>query len=202
LTEKLARQGLNVVMVALEDAMLKDTHALLSNKYPSESRRAGPLCARRLTACADVQLRKVGADLSRPGYLEVIARATSDIEPTLIFNNAGFVMTGLFADTPLEKLLANYECNATAPLNITHHFLNRMLDKKLRGEMATRRRTWRGAHPDARLSLRARALRLRGLHVFASGLPAGSDGVSLWQHQGVPHRAGRIDRARSAARRH
>lgn len=50
LTEKLARQGLNVVMVALDDAMLKDTHALLSNKYPSECRRPGPLCVRRLTA--------------------------------------------------------------------------------------------------------------------------------------------------------
>jgi len=115
LSEKLAAQGLNVVLVALEDKYLKEVHTLLVQKYPSQ------------------EFRAVGVDLGTPTYMEPILRATSDINIQLLFNNAGFVATGLFADSPLGKQMANYECNAIAPVRITHHFLNLLLDKKLKG---------------------------------------------------------------------
>ena len=42
-----------------------------------------------------------------------IVEGTRDILPTLIFNNAGFVATGLFSDSTIDGLMANYTCNAT-----------------------------------------------------------------------------------------
>jgi short-subunit dehydrogenase len=34
---------------------------------------------------------------------------------------------------PLGKLLANVECNATSTVNITHHFIGKMVQKKMKG---------------------------------------------------------------------
>ncbi len=34
---------------------------------------------------------------------------------------------------PLGKLLANIECNATSTVNITHHFIQKMVQKKMKG---------------------------------------------------------------------
>jgi len=34
---------------------------------------------------------------------------------------------------PLGKLLANVECNATSTVNITHHFIGQMVQKKMKG---------------------------------------------------------------------
>lgn len=70
------------------------------------------------------------------GYVDAIREATKDIPVQLVFNNAGYMLTGFFANLPLARLLANYECNATAGVKITHHFANRMIDEKLRGLIA------------------------------------------------------------------
>jgi short-subunit dehydrogenase len=53
-----------------------------------------------------------------------------------VFNNAGFITTGMFADVAIERHLANYECNAPCALKITHHFLNKMLDSGTKGLIA------------------------------------------------------------------
>jgi hypothetical protein len=115
-----------------------------------------------------------------------IIEATKDIKPNLIFNNAGYMTTGvsgvleslpaacyclrvmwlltdvqlldvtrfrcrqgelelicccwlsctaaqLFASQSLQGILNNYNCNATAGLPITHHFVNKMLGNKQKG---------------------------------------------------------------------
>ncbi len=61
---------------------------------------------------------------------------TEDISINIVINNAGYMVTGLFADTELDKIMSNYECNATSSLRITHHFLNKMLDSGKRGLVA------------------------------------------------------------------
>ena len=113
---KLASQGLNVVIVSLDDEFLKNTLKELANTFPKLS------------------FRSVGVSFS-PGipYLEKIKEVTKDIEVKIIFNNAGFIVTGFLDQAPLGKLLANMECNATAAVNITHHFLQIMIAKKLKG---------------------------------------------------------------------
>eukprot|EP00300_Choanocystis_sp_HF-7_P006793 c14913_g1_i1.p1 GENE.c14913_g1_i1~~c14913_g1_i1.p1 ORF type:complete len:353 (-),score=40.61 c14913_g1_i1:297-1319(-) len=119
IAEKLASQGINVVVVALEEPLLDEVMTALNDKFGPEG----------------VQFRRVGANLGQApeAYMPALTAATADILPKLIFNNAGFVVTGLFADSPLGRQMANYHCNATAPVVITHHFANRLLDAKVPG---------------------------------------------------------------------
>ena len=69
---KLASQGLNVVVVSLDDDYLKKTVKDLKEHYP------------------DLEFRSVGCNFS-PGvpYLDMIKEATKDIDINIIFNNAG-----------------------------------------------------------------------------------------------------------------
>lgn len=113
---KLASQGLNVVIVSIDDDLLKTTMKEIKAAYP------------------DLEFRSVGVTFS-PGvpYLEKIKDATKDIDIKIVFSNAGFIVTGFMDQTPLGKLLANVECNATASLSITHHFVQIMVQKKFKG---------------------------------------------------------------------
>ena len=100
IVEKLCTQDLNVVLVALDDKLLADFYATITKKYPKLS------------------FRKVGVNLGGGDYVTPIQEATKDIDVTLVFNNAGFITAGFFADIPVEKSLANYECNATAAVKV------------------------------------------------------------------------------------
>lgn len=113
---KLAKQGLNVVIVSLDDKYLKETMEQLKEVFPK------------------LQFRSVGVNFS-PGvdYLKTIDEATKDLEIPIIFNNAGFLVTGFFDQAPLGKLLANVECNATASVNVAHHFIAKLVTKKRKG---------------------------------------------------------------------
>ena len=90
---KLARQGLNVVVVSLDDDILKATMIQLKETFP------------------DLEFRSVGVNFA-PGvdYLKAIKEATKDIDIQIVFNNAGFLVTGFFDQAPLGKLLVNMEC--------------------------------------------------------------------------------------------
>lgn len=109
IARRLASQGLNVVLVALEDELLDTAYGELKESYPN------------------VIFRKVGANLGQHGYLDVISKATEDIDVQCIFLNAGYVLTGFFDSVPLEKHMQNFECNAGSAVQITHLFLQRMV---------------------------------------------------------------------------
>jgi len=143
LCRRLAEQGLNVVVVALEDQLLKDTVAELKAAFPER------------------QFIMVGANLS-PGqkYMEKIAKATKDISVQCVFNNAGYIVTGFFEQVPVERQLANVECNATAAVAITHHFL---VPPGLRGQA--------GVHC---------------VHLLCGRVHACSFFSDVWSHQGLP----------------
>lgn len=116
LAEKLAGQGVNVVLVALDDLLLANTFKELSSRYPG-----------RL-------FRKVGVNLGAyDAYMQPIIDATNDLEINLVFNNAGYICPGFFAETEFDRVRANFECNAGCSLGITHHFVRRMLQRKQRG---------------------------------------------------------------------
>lgn len=117
LTAALAEQGINVVLVALDNDDLKMTAAEMRVGYPER------------------EFRAIGADLADASgaYMSELAAATSDIHVSLLFNNAGFIVTGFFHATPLGKHLANVHCNATSLLHITHHFLPLMYKSGRRG---------------------------------------------------------------------
>lgn len=111
----MASQGLNVVLVALDDDVFEQTYQELKESYP------------------DVTFRKIGVNLGAPGYMPVIAEKTSDIDIQCVFLNAGYVLTGFFDSHNVEKHMANLECNATSAVQITHLLLERMISKKLKG---------------------------------------------------------------------
>lgn len=113
---KLASQGLNVVVVSLDDDMLKNTVLKLSKEYPKQKFKA------------------VGVNFAPgTGYMEKIKKVTKDLDIRIIFNNAGFMVTGFLDQAPIGKLLTNMECNATAGLNISHHFVQKMVSNKSKG---------------------------------------------------------------------
>ncbi|EWM24489.1 short-chain dehydrogenase reductase [Nannochloropsis gaditana] len=116
IVDRLAMQGLNVCVVSMDDDLLKNTVKELQSAFPKQ------------------EFRAVGV-LFAPGqaYLPKIISATKDIDVQIIFNNAGYILTGFFDSQPLEKQLANVECNATAAVGITHHFLQKLIQKKLPG---------------------------------------------------------------------
>ena len=113
----LAGQGLNVIVVSLDDDLLRQTMKDLQSAFP------------------ELQFRSVGVSFSPTvDYMKAIRKATADIDVVpIIFNNAGFMVTGFFDQAPVEKLLANMECNATACVKISHYFLQKMVSQKRRG---------------------------------------------------------------------
>jgi short-subunit dehydrogenase len=113
---KLASQGLNVVIVSLDDTHLAETTKQLKEMYK------------------ELEFRSVGVNFA-PGvdYMTPIKEATKDIVVPIVFNNAGFMVTGFFDQAPIQKLLANMECNATAAMQITHHFVSILISNKAKG---------------------------------------------------------------------
>jgi len=111
-----ARQGLNVVMVALPDKMFDATFRDIQSAFPSLS------------------FRKVPVNLGKHGdYMPAIADATDDIDVQVVFNNAGYMKWGFFVKTAVGDQMANLECNTTSAVCITHHFVTRMVSKGLPG---------------------------------------------------------------------
>lgn len=112
IAERLAEQGINVVIVALPDALLDATFEELKSKFPA------------------VEFRKVGVNLGATDpeeYLKPIRDATLDISVRLVFNNAGYILPGIFHCRPMSAHMTNLNCNATSSVAITHHFLERLL---------------------------------------------------------------------------
>eukprot|EP00761_Pharyngomonas_kirbyi_P014011 gb/GECH01014041.1/.p1 GENE.gb/GECH01014041.1/~~gb/GECH01014041.1/.p1 ORF type:complete len:325 (+),score=68.61 gb/GECH01014041.1/:1-975(+) len=115
IVQKLASQGINVVIVALDDELLRNFHSEVKKQFP------------------DLEFRAVGVNLGGDDYLEKIRDSISDISISLLFNNAGFIVIGLFSDMSLEKQMVNYNVNATAATKITHVVSNNMIENQNRG---------------------------------------------------------------------
>jgi len=114
--QKLAEQGLNVFIVALQDDLLKQTTEEMKKQFPER------------------EFIDIGVSLSvGVDYMQEIKKATEAKCVQIIFNNAGYINTGFFEQVPLEKQLANVECNATAATAITHHFLSKLISEKKSG---------------------------------------------------------------------
>ena len=115
ISEKLCAQGINVIILAVPDELLENTSAELRKAYP------------------DVQVEAVPADLSRPGFMEALDKVADGKDIQLLFCNAGFIISGMFADCPLGKTRANAAVNMTSHLDLTHEYVNRLLRKGQRG---------------------------------------------------------------------
>mmetsp|Transcript_5812 Transcript_5812/g.6701 ORF Transcript_5812/g.6701 Transcript_5812/m.6701 type:complete len:316 (+) Transcript_5812:165-1112(+) len=115
IVEKLASQGFNVVIVAYPDKFLDSSFSEYQTMFPH------------------LKFRKIPANLADPSFMTDLIDKTKDITISCLFNNAGYIKTGFFAETQVEAQMANHNCNATAVLQITHHYVRLMQEKKIKG---------------------------------------------------------------------
>lgn len=115
IVEKLVRQGMNVVIVALQDKLLDDFYAQLCREHPH------------------LKFRKVGVSLAERDestYMQPIIEATSDIHVSLLFNNAG-------TSPPRANLIALSHIRQPGPLRARCHSAPRALRLGAQGSSAS-----------------------------------------------------------------
>ena len=105
---QLARQGLNLVLIARRSDILASLASSLIDKYK-------------------IQVRTLTLDLSQPASTENIIQQTSDLEIGLLIYNAAYSSVGPFLEHPITDHLKEIETNIRTPLVLTHHFAGPML---------------------------------------------------------------------------
>jgi hypothetical protein len=106
--EKLAGEGMNLVLVARRKELLNGLKLELTNKY-------------------GVKLICLPLDLSLDGCLQPLIEACKDLDIGLLVNNAGTGTPGMFSSSDIQKEKDVIRLNCVTPMEITHHFLPGML---------------------------------------------------------------------------
>jgi short-subunit dehydrogenase len=105
-----AREGVNVVLVARHEAPLAAT---------ADAVRA-----------EGVDARVLALDLTEPTAVADIARATDDVDVGLVVYNAGAVHAGdEFLDRPVDFALNLVRLNCEGPVRVCHHYGARMVER-------------------------------------------------------------------------
>mmetsp|Transcript_11919 Transcript_11919/g.13124 ORF Transcript_11919/g.13124 Transcript_11919/m.13124 type:complete len:348 (+) Transcript_11919:34-1077(+) len=119
IVDKLCKQGLNVVVVALEDPLLTQTRDELIATYP------------------ELEFRMVGVDMTKHDecydYMQVIEEATNDIDIQVIFSNAGFAGLKAFPCMSARQADGNLECNLVSHSRFVRAYMQKLVAKKLKG---------------------------------------------------------------------
>src|SRR5260221_5693740 len=100
---QIAASGINIVLVARREDLLKEVGVEFSKRY-------------------GVEHRVVVLDLSEEGFIAGLADATDDIDIGLVVSNAGTPNPGEFLKLDRQVLLAALRLNTMAHLDIAHHF--------------------------------------------------------------------------------
>lgn len=109
--ETLVRRGINLVLVARDEAKLAKTAALLREKYSCE-------------------VRCLSSDLTSPDIDEQIGSFTSDLDVGLLIYNAGSGrQMGSFLDHALDNWMRQVQLACNGPLALAHHFGRRLRDR-------------------------------------------------------------------------
>jgi short-subunit dehydrogenase len=107
---EIARQGVNLVLVARRQAPLEET-------------------ARRLTAEHHVEVITVAADLADPAALDAIATAAAGAEIGLVVANAAIAPAGPFLSAEPGELAAAVDLNCRTSLLLARAFLSAMAER-------------------------------------------------------------------------
>jgi short-subunit dehydrogenase len=110
-SEALAARGLNLVLVARREAVLRDA--------ARELERHG------------AEVRMVCADVTNPDVFDRLDAATSDIEIGLVIHNVGSWQRehGWFLDDPIDVSLKTIEVNCTVPTRLAHAYGRAMCER-------------------------------------------------------------------------
>ena len=110
---QVAAAGINVVLVARRENLLKQAGAEFSKRY-------------------GVEHRVVVLDVSQEDFIGQLASATNDLDIGLVVSNAGTGNPGEFLKLDRQLLQATLRLSTMAHLDITHHF-GAKLAKRRRG---------------------------------------------------------------------
>jgi short-subunit dehydrogenase len=111
---QIAASGINVVLVARRDALLAELGRAISLEF-------------------DVQYRALAMDLSEEGFIERLDDATYDLDIGLVVSNAGTGNPGEFLKHDRQLLQATLRLNTMAHLEITHHFGQKLGERRRGG---------------------------------------------------------------------
>lgn len=111
---QIAASGINVVLVARREALLKEAGAELSNAY-------------------GVQHRVVVADLTEDGFMGRLAAATQGLDIGLVVSNAGTPNPGEFLQLDRDELIRLLRLNTFTHMVIAHHFGQGLLQRRRGG---------------------------------------------------------------------
>lgn len=103
LATELAREGMNLVIVARNQAALTDK-------------------ARELIDQFKINVKTLSADLSTPEGLQQLLDFTSDLEIGLVIPSAAIETQGYFVESDGTKESAMVQMNVTAPMTIARHY--------------------------------------------------------------------------------
>src|SRR6266481_5083426 len=110
---QIAASGINIVLVARREALLKEAGAEFSKDY-------------------GVEHRVVALDLAADGFIGQLASATDDLDIGLVVSNAGTGNPGAFLKHDRQLHRRTLRISTMANLDITHHF-GAKLAKRRRG---------------------------------------------------------------------
>jgi short-subunit dehydrogenase len=108
LSNEAAARGLDVVMVARGEQLLREKAAEVAERH-------------------GVRTRAVPTDLADPGVRDVLADATSDLDVGLFVYNATVAPAGRFLDVGLDLHLQSVAVNCTTPVALCHLFAPAMV---------------------------------------------------------------------------
>jgi uncharacterized protein len=111
---QIAASGINVVLVARREALLREAGAEFSKLY-------------------GVEHRAVVADLAEEEFLSRLALATDDLDIGLVISNAGTANAGEFLRLDRDELVRLLKLNSLAHMEITHYFGRRLLQRRRGG---------------------------------------------------------------------
>ena len=112
--QQIAASGINIVLVARREDLLKEVGVEFSKRY-------------------GVEHRVVVLDVSREDFIGQLASATDDLDIGLVVSNAGTGNPGEFLKLDRQLLQATLRLNTLAHLDIAHHFGRRLAGRSQGG---------------------------------------------------------------------
>lgn len=110
----IAEHGVHLILLDREQALLEAT-------------------AERLRSTLKVDVITVCADLAEPDFLDALQQKTAHCEVGLLVACAATGHVGPFEQTPVKNILSAISVNVSAPLMLTHHYCQSMIERQRGG---------------------------------------------------------------------
>jgi len=114
LTHQLAAKGLNIALVARKEKELIEKSAFLTETY-------------------GVQTKCISADISNQEGIDKVKLESKDLEVGLLVLAAGLEVNGAFEKNNVDRELQVIQLNVIATMQLTHHFIAPMVQRKKGG---------------------------------------------------------------------